>query len=377
MATLGPRDTSTIALPTGWDATALAKYNLADGTSFATVAGMLNAAVQAKAAALYGDPLWSSLISYTDSPTVDRYAQGGGNAFEEYTEYGRPDPKRAGIEGHMLPIKPYDRGTAWTWYFLTRHADMAAIESDIADLASNMEDLWRKAILTRLLQRGDDSGAAKGLGTSGLSPGFATTAASTGVDFVPPVYGGVTFANTHEHYVCIAGGLYTADVFKDIKAELLEHGHKPPYNVIVSSTDEATIRGLTGFTPVGAMGIQYSSATELATFQADYTDTGYNIGVINDCYVRVVNGIPQYYGFGWKAYGANNGKNPLRIRCAKGEARPAWLVQQDPRATGSSAYPLQYAQVFTEFGVGVGADRTNGTPRYVNHANTWADGTPT
>ncbi len=65
---IGPRDTSTLALPTGWDGALLEKYALEDGTSFATVAAMLNAAVQAKANALYGDPLWSSLVSYTDQP---------------------------------------------------------------------------------------------------------------------------------------------------------------------------------------------------------------------------------------------------------------------------------------------------------------------
>jgi hypothetical protein len=240
----------------------------------------------------------------------------------------------------------------------------------------DMENLWRVKILTRLLQRGDDSGAAKGLGTGGLSPGFATTAGSTGVDYIPPAVGGVTFASTHEHYVAIAGGVFTAAVFADVKAELLEHGHRPPYNLIVSQSDETTIRGLTGFVPVSAMGINYSTATELATFGADYTDTGYNIGVLSDVYVRVVVGVPQYYGFAWKSYGANSQRNPLRIRTAKGLARPQWLVQQDPRSNGSGAYPLQYASIFTEFGVGVGSDRTNGTARYVNNAS-WSDGAPT
>jgi hypothetical protein len=370
----GPRDTSTLALPTGWDATALEKYSLSDGTSFATVAATLNAAVQAKAASLYSDPLYSSLVSYTDMPTVEEYAQGVGNGFAEFTEYGRPDAARASTEGHMLPIKPYDRATAWTWYYL-RHARMNQIEADIADVVLDMENLWRVQILTRLLKRGDDSGASKGLGSGGLSPGFATTAASTGVDYIPPAVGGVTFTSTHEHYVGIAGGAFTAAAIEDIKAELLEHGHRPPYNLLVGASSESAIRALTGFVPVSSMGINYGSATELASFGADYSDTGYNIGVYSDVYVRVVVGMPQYYGFAWKSYGANSQRNPLRIRVGKGLARPEWLVQQDPRSTGSGAYPLQYASIFTEFGVGVGGDRTNGTPRYVNNA-TWADGTP-
>jgi hypothetical protein len=91
--------------------------------------------------------------------------------------------------------------------------------------------------------------------------------------------------------------------------------------------------------------------------------------------VRVVNGIPQYYGFAWKNYGANSQRNPLRIRLAKNTSRPTFEVMTDPRA-GNATQPLQYAMIFTEFGVGVGSDRTNGTARYVNNA-TWADGTAT
>jgi hypothetical protein len=113
----------------------------------------------------------------------------------------------------------------------------------------------------------------------------------------------------------------------------------------------------------------------LATFGADYTDSGYNIGTLNDCYIRVVNGIPQYYGFAWKAYGANSQRNPLRVRLPKGATRPNFRVMYDPTLAGADR-PLNAAMIFIEMGVGVGADRTNGTPRYVNNAS-WADGTPT
>jgi hypothetical protein len=164
-------------------------------------------------------------------------------------------------------------------------------------------------------------------------------------------------------------------VFADIKAELLEHGHAPPYNVIVSISDETTIRGLTGFVPVGDMGISYSTGVSLAAFGPDYTPTGYNIGTINDCFVRVIAGMPQYYGFAWKNYGPNSQRNPLRVRLPKGATRPAFRVMYDPTQAGAEN-PLNAAMIFVEMGVGVGADRTNGTARFVNHA-AWSDGTPT
>jgi len=371
---LGARDTSTLALPVGWDAGALEKERLSDGTTFLQVAAALNGAVQSAAQTIYADPLLSSLVSYTSEAAVTEYAQGATNGFQEFTEYGRPDPQRADTTGHMLPIKPQVRALAWTWYYL-RNARMAQIEADIADAVKDMSDLWRVAILRRMLRRIDDSGAAMGLGTGGYSPGLATDAGSTAVDFVPPAHGGVTFTSAHEHYVGIGGGLFTAAVFQDVKAELLEHGHLPPYDMVIGTLDETTVRGLTGFIPVQQMDINYAVTVSTATFGPEYRADGYNIGTIHDVRVRVVNGIPRYYGFAWKNYGANSQRNPLRIRLAKNTSRPTFEVMTDPTA-GNATHPLQYAMIFTEFGVGVGSDRTNGTARYVNNA-TWADGTAT
>jgi hypothetical protein len=87
--------------------------------------------------------------------------------------------------------------------------------------------------------------------------------------------------------------------------------------------------------------------------------------------VWVVPGMPQYYGFGFKSYGANN---PV-IRCAcvvpEGRARPACVLIRDSNNPGIA--PVQNLMTQIAFGVGVG-DRTNGTPRYVNNA-AWSDGT--
>lgn len=374
MATYGPRDTTSLVMLTGWDATELKKYELQDGTTFDNVVAEMNGALGAVNGELYADPLWSSLVGYTDMPDLE-YRVGSANGFGEYTEYGRPDATRGATEGHMLPLKSFDRALAWTWDYL-RKARMAQIEADIADAVKDVRDLFRVKILTRLLKRTDDSGAAAGLGSSGYSPGFATAAASTNVDFVPPSYGGNTFTSAHEHYVPIAGGVFTPAVFQDVKAELLEHGHNPPYDFIAGLTDSATIEGLTGFVPTASMNVTYGANANLASFQAQYGANGvYSIGTIHDCRVWIVPGVPQYYGFGWKSYGSNSQRNPLRVRLQKGASRPQVMAMPDPRSGGGGAYPLQYMMLFTEFGVGVG-DRTNGTPRYVNNA-TWADGTPT
>ena len=366
----GPRDLSTLGLLTGWDGTVLDNFRLQDGTAIQEVAQALDTALGALNAELTSG-LWAQLISFQDQPEVE-YRVGSSNGFEMHTEYGRPDAKRAQTEGHILPLYQIDRGLGWTYDYL-RKARASQLEADIQDAITDARAAWRQRILGRVLQRGDDSGVAKGLGSSGLSPGFATAAASTGVDFTPPAYGGSAFTSNHEHYVAIAGGVFTNAVFEDAKSELLEHGHEPPYLFVASPSDEPTIRGLTNFTPIAESNIRYGLTQDLAQIGLDAAVVGaYPIGIINEFAVFVIQGIPRYYGFGWKGYGALSQRNPVRVRVDKGQQSLRFVAMPDPR-NGSPAHPLQYLMLLAEFGVGVG-DRTNGTARYVNNT-TWADGT--
>ncbi len=362
---LGPRDTSTLVLHTGWDATELQNFQLIDGTTAAEIFAQLSAALSALNIE-FRTGLWASLASFTDQPDVS-YRVGSSNGMQRHTEYGRPDSKRADTEGHMLPLIPWDRALGWTWDYL-REARADQIQADIADAVKDVRDKYRVQVLTRCLKRGDDSGANSGLGTSGYSPGFATTAASTNVDFIPPAYGGLTFANTHEHYVGIAGGVYTNAVFEDAYDELREHGHEPPFDFLISNSDRTTVEGLSKFTKTSDPLVQLGLTQDRANVSTEY------IGVIENFRVREVFGMPQYYGFAYKSYGPNSMRNPLKIRLTKNQSTPTVLAMQDPR-NGSMAHPLQYMMMFFEFGVGVN-DRTAGTARYNNNA-TWTDGTPT
>jgi hypothetical protein len=277
----------------------------------------------------------------------------------------------------MLPIRAYDRALDWTWDYL-QEARLDQVQADIMDAIRDARTLWRVALLTRLLKRGDDSGVILGLGTGGESPGFATAAASTGVDFAPPSMGGVTFDTDHEHYVGIAGGTWTLAVFQDAKSELREHGHEPPYTMLIGPADEAEVRAITGFVAAPSVGnlIQFGALQDVARLDTSLDGNGnYAIGVLEDFVIRVVLGMPEHYGFAFKSYGPNSQRNPLRVRLPNGQRRPVVVAMPDPRAGSSGAYPLNYLMLYTKFGVGV-ADRTNGTARYVNNA-TWADGTPT
>lgn len=364
---LGVRSTQDAVILTGWDAAELQKFTLEDGTTYAAVVAQLNAALAGLNAELLNDPRWSAAVSYQDEPQLE-YRVGSSNGFGVFTEYTLPDAQRAKMEGHMLPLIPYDRMLGWTWRYLQK-ARLVQVQNDIADAIKDARDRYRLSILGRVLKRGDDSGAANGLGSSGYSPGFATAAANTSVDFDPPDNEGTSFDTNHEHYVGTAGGAFTNAIFEDWADELKEHGHRPPFNAWIGPSDEAAVKDLTEFTAVADQLVRVGSAQDVALLQSDRY-----IGTIHGFAVEVVRGMPQYYGFGFKSYGPNSQRNALRVRLAKGESVPRVVAMQDPRA-GNGTSPLQNIMLFLEFGVGVG-DRTAGSTQYNNNA-TWADGTAT
>jgi hypothetical protein len=371
--TLGNRDLSNLRLPTGWDTAQLNALALQDGTTYATVAGLLNSAVGGLNNLFTNDPIFNTILSFTNEPIV-QYSVGGADAAERHTEYGRPDAHRADLEGHMLPLDAWDRGLGWTWDYL-RKANMRQVEADIAMAIQSFRNRWQIELFNRLFRRADVTGASVGLGAGGISPGFATAAANTGVDFVPPSWGGTDFTSAHEHYVAIAGGAPTAAVFADIEAELAEHGHLAPYDAWISPLDAPAVRLLTGFYPIGSPLVSYGTNAAFANLDdnVDELNGSYYIGVIGNVRIRVMPRIPQHYIFGFKSYGARSSRNPLVIRLGAGATSPNVIAMTDPRA-GNATTPLQYMMLFFEFGVGIGADRTVATPRFNNGAS-WVDPT--
>lgn len=364
MALIGGRDTRDFVVWTGVDAAQLAKESLQDGTSLLDVTNLLTGALNAVAAEVNSDPAFSSVMSVADSPVVS-YRMGTGFSFGERTEYSKPPRSRAEVDGHMLPLRDYDMGLGWTWDYL-RKAYMPQIEADIANTVDAARRLARTKILNRLVQRADDSGAAKGLGSGGYSPGFATTAANTSVDFTPPEFAGATFANTHEHYLAAATSFTSANLITDM-GNLKEHGHLPPFDLWISSSDEATVKGFADFVYANDPLINPASTTSTVTLPAGY------IGYLTKSFarVRVVPGMPGSYWLLFKSYGPNAVQNPLKLRVGKNERQLRFLAFPDPDRGASPANPLGTLIAWSEFGVGV-SDRTNGVVRY--NSASWADG---
>jgi hypothetical protein len=369
MTLLGNRDTRDLVVLTGIDPALLENYRLADGATYAQVVAMAEARLSGFNGGFGRDRFWSMLISFTDRIEA-RYAVGNSASMVAHTEYGRPDPSRAEMAGHMLPLRKWDHMLGWTADYLEQ-ARMTDLEADLNLAVEAAENRWRISLLQRLIKRGDESGTVNGLSATGLSPGFATAAANTGVDFVPPSYAGTTFTSAHEHYVAIAGGAYTVAVFQDAKSELMEHGHQPPYEFMISPSDEAVVKALSGFVTTAEALVQQSILSSTVRFEGEAIDGKRPIGAIEDFRVWVVPGLPQYYGFGWKSYGMNSARNPLAVRLPQGQTSPALRLVRDSNNPGIA--PVQNLMSQLHFGVGVG-NRANGTARYVNNA-AWSDGT--
>lgn len=365
--TFAAHDLKYVALPVGWDATYLSVYRMADGITLDRVVADIEGALSMFNAER---PWYWDFITFQDDPEVE-YAQGNLQV-EDHSEYTPPKGQRPEYTGHMLPVKKVDLGFRFTMDFF-KEGNMRRVDGSIRKGIDAFRQ-WREYLLIkRALQRADDSGASKGLGSSGLSPGFATAAANTGVDFIPDRYGGETFDANHEHYTSVAAANLQAGLNAQI-SNLREHGHPTPYETWVSTENAATIAALTGF--VGPQPVTQifgddtaRSSRPPAASEVPYVLGSYGISGGFDTWIRVVPRVPQHYYFTSKPYGHGDPRNPFRLR-----QDPRWGAGTMLIATNSN-YPLDDAYLFEALGAGVGEDRTNGAAMFVDAGATWADAT--
>ena len=347
MATLGINDLKQYALPTYWDAAKLAQMNLEAGytyerwlTDVATGLAMANAA-------LLADPLIAGLISITTDAALE-YRVGVSNGFQDHTEYSVPDQKRGKTTGHMLPLKPYDRGMGWTWDFL-RQARRVQLDADVASAMEDLRNIWAQKILTRFFKSDYD---AVGSGRS-MPLADGGTADATYVPTHMPDRGG-TFLYTHDH-VTEHNGITQA--FLETEAEnLWEHGHNAPFDLLVAEADISSwtnTTNVTGYVPRASALVRYGLTADLANVGEDYigaVDTNYGA-----CRLRATGRLPTTYWGLYKSYGNLDQRNPLRVRYNPAFGIGCVLLAGDNIRT----YPFEKAILFMEFGVGV-TDRVGG-----------------
>lgn len=362
MATLGINDLKQYAIPATWDASYLRNLALESGENYDALISDIAGALSVANSDLLADPLYGGLTFATDEPTVE-YRVGVSNGFEAHTEYANPDAKRGAVSGHMLPLLPYDRRFGWSWDFL-RKARRSQIDADIASGIDDLKDIFQKKILTRLFKSTYD---AVGSGKS-VPLADGGTADSTYVPVAYPARGG-TFTSSHNHFK-FASGITQANL-ETFLGEIWEHGFDAPFDMVVAMADIGSwnnTSNVTGWKDKADALIQYGSGSTLARVDETY------IGAITTKYgavrVRATGRIPTGYYAIYKSFGNNDQRNPLRIRQSSTYGLGAVLLAGDH----IRQFPLENAQMFFEFGVGVGESRVAAVACR-NNAGAYADPT--
>lgn len=351
MAT-GINDLKQVSLPTAWDAAELARLTLRDGRSYEQLVRDIDDALSIVSAGVRGGYL-ANLFSLTTEAAIE-YRNGTSNGFEVHTEYAQPDAKRGEVTGHMLPILKQDRKLGWTQDFL-EEARTSQLEADIASVAEDGVNAWEKAILTRFFKMEEETGKAYGLGSTGYSVPFADGGGGT-IPYTPvanPSRMINSFAATHDHFLRLSG--ITQTNLETAVGHLWEHGHDGPFELLVALADVGSWQNttnVTGYKSKADANIMYGSSTDLAQVSDAY------IGGVQTKYGfcrLVANGrIPTGYWGVTKSYGAEDQRNPLKIRW---DDMYGFGFRLEVNNVGR--YPLQGAIAVTKFGVGVGESRTS------------------
>lgn len=351
--TLGVKDLKNIALPTAWDGNELARLRLRDGTTWEALTRDMDAGLSIVNASLNTGYL-GRLLSLTSEPVVE-YRSGGGNGFDDHTEQTQPDRKFAETSGHMLPLKMRDRAMGWTADFL-RQARRAQIEADMSSMIEDAVDVYEKAVWTRLFKLEEETGKASGLGSSGVSVPFADGGNGT-IAFTPPPRNDRkinAFTTAHKHFLRLNG--ITQANLETAVGHLWEHGHDGPYELIVSLADLASWQNttnITGFKPKIEALIQYGGLDDLAIVETEIYQGAVNTkyGV---CKLYANARIPTGYWGVTKSYGAQDQRNPLRVRFDEMYGFGVKLIVNQV-----TLYPFASAIGQFEFGVGIGEDRVS------------------
>lgn len=367
--TFAAHDLKFVQLPVGWDQTYLANYKMSDGITLDRVVSEMETALRL----FNGEQAWyDNFIFITPEITVE-YEQGD-LVTEAHSEYTPPKGQRTDYTGHMLPVLKRDLGFRFTKDFFVE-GSMRRVQGSIRKGVDAFRQFREYLILRRALQRADDTGQLNGLGATGISPGFATAAANTGVDYQPSRYGGKTFDTNHEHYGAVAAASLQTGLNARI-AHLREHGHTPPFELWIPTASISTVSGLTGFvkiqpvTQIFGANSDRSVAPPTTVGEVPYYIGSYSDGQGGDAWVRVVPRMPDNYYWMGKPYGFGDPRNPFYVRYD-----PRWGAEGLMHIADKMDYPLAESYLFEAKGVGVGSDRTNGTALFVDAGATWADAT--
>jgi hypothetical protein len=361
------------ALPTGLDGTRIAQWMMRDGITYGELANEMAVALGAANQELIDK--WGWCFYLTDEIAVE-YPHGGSvSEMPEITDMDRPEPVHGETIGHMIDLRAYGSAIGGTRRFW-RDVRSAKIRSSVRTIVN--QGIWRfeKKLLNRWFNDGENT-----IGTTGYDVPFVAGTAGN-VDFAPPAYNGEAFDTSHTHYMGfnLSTPKTFADVLNGMAENLQEHGHEPPFDALVSRADISTFAALTKFVEImdiaGFLALDRGGATSgnqyfrvgdramghFGDFQSDY-------GLIR---LRATARLATGYAGLTKSYGQLDERNALAVRVHPDEGFGLFVV---PQTTPNDDTPIQQLDVEFEFGVSVGADRTNGVAALLVAGGAWADAT--
>lgn len=360
------------ALPTGADGDKLAKWMLKGNYTYADWVGGVAAGVAAFNQDLVDRWGWLFFIS---EDLLIEYPDGGSvTEAPEITDTDEPRATHGTTISHMIDLNVYGDALGGTKRFF-RDARPAMLEADIRRIVNSFRWRFEKKLLNRLFLNTEYT-----IGTSGYNVPFVRGTGGN-VDFTPQAYDGEAFTSAHDHYIGVnsSSSLGYDHVLNYLAETIQEHGHEPPYTAIVARADVASYSALQNFvnplserTVIIARGGETSGAQ---FFNRDNREMGVIGGFESDygyIELRATNRVPTTYAGMVKSYGQLDPRNALAVRVHPAEGFGAKLV---PQTTNDAEYPLKQLDVEMEFGVGVGADRTNGAAACLVAGGSWSNPT--
>lgn len=365
---LGPMTLLNKALPTGVDGTRLAEWAMRDGVTYGQLANQVALALGEANSQLVTK--WGWLFSITEELTME-YGQGGAvNPMDELTDVDKPVAVHGQTIGHMLPLRYYGQGIGGSKRYF-RDARSAVIRAAISVIVN--KGIWRfeQTLLGRFFDSDEQA-----IGAAGFSVPFVHGTGGS-VDYAPPAFDGTVFLTSHDHFIGYATASNQMDeVLEGLAATLAEHGHPSPYRALVSRADIALFNALTNKVIMvdGRLQIDRGGNTSGPMF----FETGQNtidrigsyqssLGLI-DLYAtsRIPTGVVGMT----KSYGQLDARNALAVRVHPQRGFGLAVV---PETTPDDDFPIKQLDVDFEFGVGVGADRSNGAVGFLVAGGVYVD----
>lgn len=359
-------------IPTGVDGDRLAKWQMRDGRTWRQHVQALAVVLAAKNQAFVNK--WGDMFAITDDIMVE-YEQGGSvtksNKISDLSDIKATSGETI---GHMIDFAPYAEAVGGTWMYF-RDGRPAKFNSDIATSVRKMEWRLEYELLNRFFVNTEVA-----VGSAGYNVPFVRGTGGN-VDYAPPAFAGEAFATSHDHFIGYDSGTKTmVDVLNGLAETLIEHGHEAPFTAMVSKTDvdAGTFHALTDFTRlISGVQIDRGGASSGNQFFAggQFALEG-TIGYFQSRYgqitLRMSTRIPTGYVGMYKSYGVRDQRNPLWIRVHPEVGFGMRIVTE---TSNDMQWPLKQVNFISEFGVGVGQDRTNGAVGYLVSGGTYANAT--